>query len=232
MEPTLPTDDSRSRGSRGDATREALVLAGIELFARLGYHAASSRALAEAADANQALIGYHFGGKQGLYLAVFEHIGDAIAARLGPAGAELAKQLDAMADDRIDREALLAGLFAMIDRAVDLFTSPETAAWAMLIVREQQNPGRAFDVVWNRFMSPLTGVLCRLVGVLRGEPADRPRVRLTVITILSQPLAFRVARETALRLLGWEEFGADEIAAIKRRIHQNLIAMLAQEHQP
>ena len=59
-------------------------------------------ALAEAADANPALIGHHFGGKQGLYLAVFEHIGDAIAARLGPAGAELGKQLDTMAHDRID----------------------------------------------------------------------------------------------------------------------------------
>ena len=231
MRRTPPTPDSRSKDPRGDATREALVLAGIELFAKVGYHAASSRALAEAAGANQALIGYHFGGKQGLYMAVFQHIGEAIGSRLGPAGAELQQKLDAMGG-RIDRAALIDGLLNLIDRAVDLFTSPETATWAMLIVREQQNPGPAFDRVWNRFMSPLAGVLCRVVGALRGEPDEDPQVRLTAVTIIAQPLGFRVARETTLRLLGWEELGPGEIAAIKRRIHHNLLAMLAQENRP
>lgn len=33
---------------------------------------------------NSALIGYHFGGKHGLYLAVFEHLARELRARLHP----------------------------------------------------------------------------------------------------------------------------------------------------
>ena len=54
---------------RGDITREAFIQAAIEIFGRDGFHAASTRAIAERAGANQALIGYHFRGKLGLYKA-------------------------------------------------------------------------------------------------------------------------------------------------------------------
>ncbi|MCG8458947.1 MAG: CerR family C-terminal domain-containing protein [Holophagales bacterium] len=213
---------------RGEATREALLEAGLQLFAKLGYHAASSRALAEAAGVNQALIGYHFGGKEGLYLAVFERIGESVIARLGPA-AEGLKELLAEDAGATDRERLLAGLLRLIDQAIELYTSPETAPWAMLIVREQQNPSPAFDIVWNHFMSRLSGALCGLVGAIRGEPADSEQNRLMVITVLSQVLMFRVARETVLRLLGWDEIGEPQVEAIRRRLHLNLRSMLIEE---
>ena len=220
-----------SQEPRGDATREALIRAGLELFSKLGFHAASSRALAEAAGVNQALIGYHFGGKKGLYLAVFEHIGEAVGSRLGPAGEHVRRTL-ATAGDRPDRELLLQALLQLLDRAVDLFTSPQTEAWAMLIVREQQNPGEAFDLVWRRFMSPMVSTLTRLVAVLQGSSEDDPQVRLTTMTLIAQPLVFRVARETAVRLLGWEAIGPAEIAAIKKRIHHNVRAMTVGDTHP
>ena len=40
--------------SRGDQTREALVAAAMDIFGRDGFHAASTRAIARAAGANQA----------------------------------------------------------------------------------------------------------------------------------------------------------------------------------
>jgi len=219
-----PKHDSKG-DSRGEATRDALVVAGLELFAKLGYHAAGSRALAETAGVNQALIGYHFGGKKGLYLAVFEHIGSAIESRLiGPAEAELKLRLEVPGGP--DRETLLGALIVIIDRAIELFASPDTAQWAMLIVREQQQPTEAFDVVWERYMSRMANTLCRLVGALWQEPPDSTQVRLTALTILSQPLMFRVAREATSRLLGWKDIGDDELQAIKYRIHRNVQAML------
>ncbi len=220
-------DDPEATSSRGEATREALLQAAIAQFSELGYHAASSRKLAAAAGVNQALIGYHFGGKRGLYVAVFEHIGAAMSGSLGPAAAAVQTLMD---DGEATRQELLDGLLVIVDRAVGMFTSPRMASWAKLIVREQQNPSEAFDVVWQRFMSPIVGVLCRLLATLRRDSPESPQIRLMALTILGQALVFRIARETTRRLLGWDEIEVEEIAAIKLCIHQNIRAMLAEEH--
>jgi TetR/AcrR family transcriptional regulator len=53
-------------------SRNKLMDAATRLFALKGYAAVSIRELAQAAAVNSALINYHFGGKDGLYLAVLE----------------------------------------------------------------------------------------------------------------------------------------------------------------
>jgi AcrR family transcriptional regulator len=59
-------------GRRRDAagTREALLTAGTELFAALGYEGVPVWAIAQKAGVNKAMINYHFGGKRKLYLAI------------------------------------------------------------------------------------------------------------------------------------------------------------------
>ena len=52
------------------ATRQALVTAGIELFAEHGYDGVSLSAIASRARVNKAMVSYHFGGKRKLYLAI------------------------------------------------------------------------------------------------------------------------------------------------------------------
>ena len=76
--------DETAPAARGDTTREALVRAAIAIFGRDGFGAASTRAISEAAGVNQALIGYHFGGKPGLYRAAITFIADSVASRIGP----------------------------------------------------------------------------------------------------------------------------------------------------
>ena len=53
-------------------TREHLLKAGRLLFARRGYDGTSVKEIADQANANVALVSYHFGGKEGLYKACFE----------------------------------------------------------------------------------------------------------------------------------------------------------------
>ncbi len=62
-------------------TRTRLIEAGLTLFSAKGYAAVSIRELAAEAEVNSALINYHFGGKEGLYFAVFEEQFGKIAAR-------------------------------------------------------------------------------------------------------------------------------------------------------
>jgi TetR/AcrR family transcriptional regulator len=54
-------------------SRNKLIDAATRLFALKGYAAVSIRELAQAAAVNSALINYHFGSKEGLYLAVLEN---------------------------------------------------------------------------------------------------------------------------------------------------------------
>lgn len=50
-----------------------LMAAAKKLFAREGFEAASVRQICEEAGANVALVSYHFGGKEQLFKAIFDH---------------------------------------------------------------------------------------------------------------------------------------------------------------
>jgi TetR/AcrR family transcriptional regulator len=65
-----------------DATREALLRAGAELFAEAGFDGVRVEALARRAGVNKAMINYHFGGKRKLYEAIVDGILDEARARV------------------------------------------------------------------------------------------------------------------------------------------------------
>ena len=72
----------RRRGPRSDVDVRGLLLDVAEArFSERGVDAVSVRALARAAGVAPAIIGYHFGTKDGLLRAVLERRGDALAAR-------------------------------------------------------------------------------------------------------------------------------------------------------
>jgi TetR/AcrR family transcriptional regulator, regulator of cefoperazone and chloramphenicol sensitivity len=217
-----------SAPSRGDATRQALIAAALRIFGRDGFHAASTRAIAEAAGVNLALIRYHFGGKQALYLAVFEHIAAQVMQRQRPA-IEAMEAVLAAPDDAPDESArrarYLPPLLGFVDGMAAMLTSRESAAWAQLILREQQAPTSAFALLYERLMGPVLGLLTRLLQRLHGTRAD---VRLQVATTLGQALVFRAAHAAMLRLMGWREIGDVELAAIQQQIRRNLTAELTQ----
>ncbi len=58
-----------------DSSREALLRAGKQLFARNGLDGTTVRDIASQAGVNLCLISYHFGGKEGLYRACLEQYG-------------------------------------------------------------------------------------------------------------------------------------------------------------
>jgi TetR/AcrR family transcriptional regulator, regulator of cefoperazone and chloramphenicol sensitivity len=219
--------EPQTASTRGDATRDALITAALGVFGRDGFHAASTRAIAEAAGVNLALIRYHFGGKDGLYLAVFEHIAARILQRQR-AAIEAIEAVLAEPDSAIDecaRQArYLPPLLGFIDGMAAMLASRESAPWAQLILREQQAPTPAFTLLYETLMGRVLGLLTRLLQRLRGTDAD---VRLEVATILGQALVFRAARAAVLRLLDWSDIGAAELAAIQQQIRRNLATQLA-----
>jgi AcrR family transcriptional regulator len=218
---------------RGEATREALLDAAVGVFAREGYHAVSTRSLASAAGVNQALIGYHFGGKMGLYLAVFDHIAGQLLERIGPLVDALEARLEsapANATAAQRRAHFLPPLLGIAEGMLELMLSRETEEWSQLILREQQHPGPAFERMYETYMGRVFGLLARLVKELRGD-RDPSDARTVVVGIVGSVLVWRAARATVMRHLGWSTPTASEIAearaAVRRSVEAQALAGVA-----
>lgn len=70
-------------------SKQRLLDSAEELFARQGFHATSLRQITAQAGVNLAAVNYHFGSKDGLIAAVFEHY-------VQPVNDERLRQLDAV----------------------------------------------------------------------------------------------------------------------------------------
>lgn len=219
---------NRKPASRGDQTREALLLAALDVFGHSGFDAASTRAIAQAAGVNQALIGYHFGGKQGLYLGVFEHIVSRMQGRMAPVADAVLRQLEAAPDDPLQRRDLALGLvLEMFDAYTDLISEASAAGWVRLVLREQQDPTEAFQLLYDTIFSRLLALLGRLVAMASGLDEAEETCRVRTLMLLGQVLIFFIARGTTARYLEWGPPGSDTIAAIKQQLRLVLAAQFS-----
>src|SRR5437762_3148328 len=194
--------DPTPTATRGEPTREALLRAAIDVFGRDGFDAASTRAISDAAGVNQALIGYHFGGKPGLYLAALRSIAASVSTRIGPLVESIEAQLEADGAARTGKkvaERSLAALQALLEAFVGMLASDDSAAWARLILREQQNPSDGFDVLYEGFMHRILGVASELVARAQNRGASAAQCKLVAFTILGQAIGFRAARAAVMR---------------------------------
>ena len=218
---------STSSSPRGDATREALVGAAIEIFWRDGFAATGTRAVAEAAGVNQALIAYHFGGKAGLYLAAIEHIVQRIREQVDPLLAAIDAELGDGADANPDR--CLAMLLELLDTLVVVMTSQKSGTWARLVLKEQQDPSEGFELLYDGIQGRLIGLSTRLIGRIRDIDPDSQAANLFALTLFGQVLIFRTGRATVERRTGWRQFTQREIAAVQAQVRRNATAILTQE---
>lgn len=76
-----------------ETTRDGLIKAAIAVFSAKGFDGGSVREITQAANANQAAINYHFGGKEGLYREVLKVSVQAFA-ELSPLDADRLAAMD------------------------------------------------------------------------------------------------------------------------------------------
>jgi len=108
---------SRTQEERKADTRGRLLAAASDLFAQRGYHAVSTEAVASAADRTSGAVYAHFGGKEGLLLALLEQW-------IAQTTADLATSIEGEAD----LDGRLAALWGGIVRA----DSDSGDAWLLL----------------------------------------------------------------------------------------------------
>jgi AcrR family transcriptional regulator len=215
--------ESSKAPSRGEKTRDALLIAAMDIFGRAGYDAASNRAIADAAGTNQALIGYHFGSKRGLYLAVFEHIKQQMQLRLLPLIDTTQKQLATIGVNDADRRVrCVSGIETLLLAMLDIFTSPGSKTWARLVMREQQDPSDAFEILYEGFMQRMIGTLSQLAGMAEGVDEDNEANRLRGVFLASQVIVFAMAPAIVGRHMSWAGGAPDNLVTIKVQLHRIL----------
>jgi AcrR family transcriptional regulator len=203
-----------------DEPRKRLIQAGLDLFGKHSFDGTSTRMLAERAQVNLAAIKYYFGGKEGLYLAVAGHIVEQIDGLLGP---RLAKVQEALKKEPLSKEQIFRLLCELLEFMITRFLGlPQSEKWLSIIVREQLCPTEAFDILFEGFMRPLDEVLFGLVARIMGPGGDDREVKLRVFAVMGEILMFHVSPSAVKRVMNWENYGPENLDAIRYVIIDNL----------
>ncbi|HSI17012.1 MAG TPA: CerR family C-terminal domain-containing protein [Sphingomonas sp.] len=190
----------------------------VREFSLKGLEGASTRDIAAAAGTVMSSITYHYGGKEGLYLAVADYIAEQMGRDMigDPALDEATEPSPAEA-----RQAL----HHVFDRFINKMLSVQTGDWSLFIVREQTNPTAAFERIWSGMMGRMMERMVALVCIATGR-RDAKVARIAAITMLGQVIVLRASRASCLKLLQTDDFETDDIAALKAQIANNIDATL------
>jgi AcrR family transcriptional regulator len=215
-------DPDQNRTSAEKNARVRLLEAGLDEFGQHGFEAATTRRIAQRAGVNVALIPYYFEGKEGLYGAVVEHVVGHIESRVQPTLQEIEHRADLDLPAREALDLLLKLLAGILDFMVG---SQQAPRFARIILREQLYPSSAYDTIFSRMMAPVLQAIARLVSIAVGTPLTET-VKLRALSLMGQVMAFRVARETVVRMLGIQGYSPEETDQIRHIILEQTEAML------
>ena len=207
---TLPEADARAR----------LLHSALEVFGTYNLEGATTRALAGRAGVNQAAIPYYFGGKEGLYLACIQELFTARATRIRPIVGEIQAWL---ATKPTDRQAALALIKKLLGTMLEMLLSDDACkTWGRIIMREQMQPTKAFDIVYEGIIRRVHETFTALLAIVLGrEPTDRSVV-FRVHMLVGQVLIFLSGRETIRRRLDLTAYTPEEIREIQAALNEQL----------
>ncbi len=189
-----------------DARYRILEAAG-EIFADLGYRAATVRRICERADVNLASINYYFRDKEGLYSEVLAYWYEVAVQKYPPF---LGLSEDASLENRLH-----AFIKSLLLRILD---EGKPAWFGKLMAREMTDPTQAFDRLVKEIVRPLNKLLASLVQEIMGGPGDGETIRLCSSSIISQCLYYYNARAVIARLFKRDISSPDEIEKIAAHI--------------
>jgi AcrR family transcriptional regulator len=205
---------SHSKRSTNDnpETRQKLLDAGTRLFAEYGYRGVSVRDLCTLAEVNVAAINYHFGGKQGLYQAVFTDTLDADEPRFQETMDTL-HTLVGNANRDSAQLAVAVGLF--VKNMLGHLAADEQKRWfGVLIIRELTFPTAAFDIIYARRAEPSERMLAEIISTVSGQPAKSAQVRIQAHALIGMIFNLGISRSILWRLMDWDGYTPERVTRI------------------
>lgn len=200
-------------------TRHRLLEAALLTFAEKGFDGAGIREIAQRAQANSALVQYHFGGKEGLYQETLRFIFDRGACKIRDLSAPPAPE------DPQARSKAIAGVRAHIRSFVEdalachghaeggPFGSPALMKAALVLWnREVQDPRPSVHAFLQEAVRPFIEHLVGCIRVLRPD-LDEERLLRMDMSIHAQVLYLHNHPEL-LRLVRGRPFGPEDAESL------------------
>src|SRR5512143_1661303 len=173
-------------GARSRATRQRLLEAGLEVFARDGFRGATIERICRKAGANIAAAHYHFGDKRRLYQAVFED-------------AERRARADAPAEAGTTGSAATR-LHAVVASFLRRLLDPGQPAWmAQLLAHELIDPTPALDRLVRRRMRANHDQIGAIIREL-APGASKRAIQLATLSVVAQCVFYRNSAAIVSRL--------------------------------
>jgi len=177
----------RKQRSDGQETRQNLLTAAGEIFARKGFRAATIAEICRQAKANTASISYHFGSKEALYVESWRY---AFSQSLTAYPLDGGIPPEAPAEERL-RGRILAIMRRIIDPKSHEFD---------IFHKELANPTGLLVNAMQESVEPIFKGLTLLIGELLAQKPEEHEVRLCAMSIRAQcfgPLLHARRRKTA-----------------------------------
>jgi AcrR family transcriptional regulator len=164
-----------------EETRSKLMLAAGQVFAEVGYQAATTREICARAGANVAAVNYHFGDKLGLYTEMLKGAVVQGENRLVDAA------LGAMTPEEALRK-FISGMFRKMSEG-------DRPAWYVKVMtHELAQPTPGLAAVVDNLIRPNAQILCDIVGKIIDRPPLHPQTRMCAHSIIGQVVHYMHAR--------------------------------------
>jgi AcrR family transcriptional regulator len=195
-------------------TRRRLISIAGEVFAENGFRAATVRDICTRAKANIAAVNYHFGDKEGLYLAAVE------AAHCNP--------LELMKPDWPAGLTPADKLRFFITHMLQHLLDDRRPAWhARLMMREMAEPTEACVKLVEAYIRPMAVTLRGILKEMLPADVTDEELWLLVASIFGQCLFYKVHRPVVQLLMGEEAFARLDVKRLAAHISRFSLAAVA-----
>ena len=195
-------------------TRQRLISIAGEVFAESGFRAATVRDICTRAKANIAAVNYHFGDKEGLYLAAVE------AAHCNP--------LELMKPDWPAALTPADKLRFFIEHMLQHLLDDRRPAWhARLMMREMAEPTQACANFVEAYIRPMAQTLRGILKDLLPADVGDEELWLMGASIFGQCLFYKVHRPVVQLLMGEEAFSRLDVKRLAEHISRFSLAAIS-----
>ncbi len=178
----------RAKADRDATTRRRLLEVAGEVFGEQGFDRATGKEICRRAGVNPAGVNYHFGGMEGLHVAVVREAHGRLLT------------LASISAAIVDKTDAKAKLRAIIELLVGAVTGPAATSWVLRVIgREVVAPSPALRSLRAKELFPRAKILRGVVAELMDLNPNHPAVDRGCISVIGPCLMLVVFDRRMLR---------------------------------